>query len=266
MKVTSRSVSALRIHPLVEGAWELPQDHPDFSALVESIRTLGILDPLKVTADGLVVDGRHRLRVAAIIKLEYVPCTEVPEGDAASIALDTLVARRHMATKGQMAYCAFPILREETRVRRRGAAGEFAAGDDTIVAFARRIGVSREEVFRAIRLHGMFAKDSNLRTEWEPRIMDPVDPVGLGAALAGIAGQAASQGVTPQRNSALRKWEVAWKNLTRPASSWDRWTPEERDYAAGAVTSAVTSLPDPLLDVLRDALRTARRARNGGAE
>lgn len=96
--------------------------------------------------------------------------------------------------------------------------------------------------------------------------MDPVSPIGLGAALAGIAGQAASRGVTPARNSALRKWECAWHNLKRPAAAWDGWTAEERDYASATVQAVVTALPDPLLDVLRDALRTARRQRNGGAE
>ena len=262
-------VSHLSVHPAVALAWQMPDDHPRFRSLVESIREQGVLEALKVTEAGEVVDGRHRLRAAGAAGLEMVECQVVPADRVAAIALATLVERRHLVSRGQLAYASYPLFaagHREAQERhaealRRGAIAGADTGSGTVEEFAAQLGISRDLFKQAARLHALFDENRQLAAEWEPKIMAAEDPIGLGAAIAGIRGQEASTDRTPARNTALHNWEVAWRNITRPAASWERWSAEEREYASQALRDQFGKLPDPVLDAVSAALRAARRAR-----
>lgn len=264
-------ISHLSVHPAVTLAWEMPDDHPGFLSLVESIKEQGLLEPLKITAAKQVVDGRHRLRACRAAGFESVECIVVPDDRVGEIAVATLFERRHMVTRGQLAYAAYPLFaaghrelqRRNAELIKRGAQpGESSTG--SVEGYASAVGVSRDLFLQAARLHELFDADPELRAEWEPKIMAPEMPIGLGAAIAGIRGQETSVGRTPQRNSALHNWEVAWRNITRPAGRWNRWTEQEREYATTVLRDEFAKLPDPVLDAVRDALRATRRQRAGG--
>ena len=271
--MTPRPTSSLRVHPSVKEAWELPDDDGRFLGLVSDIRDNGILDPLRITVSGEVVDGRHRLRAAKLLALDTVPVQVISESqDPAGLAISSLTARRHLSTKGQLAYGAYPLFaarhRELRSSHQRGlhAVQQPSPEDlDGVPAIAARIGISVVVLNQAARLHEIFDADAELRAEWEPKIMAEESPIGLGAAIAGIAGQAASTDRSPGRNTALSRWRSAWMHVSAPAAAWSRWTAEDRETAATVVRDVVAKLPDPLLDVLRDSLRAARRSR-GGAE
>lgn len=261
-------ISHLTVHPAVALAWEMPDSHPGFQSLVESIKEQGLLEPLKVTSANQVVDGRHRLRASRAAGFETVECIVVSDDRVGEIAVATLFERRHMVTRGQLAYAAYPLFaaghrelqRRNVDLIRRGAQpGESSTG--SVESYASTVGVSRDLFLQAARLHELFDADPALKTEWEPKIMAPEMPIGLGACIAGIRGQETSVGRTPQRNSALHNWEVAWRNITRPAGRWNRWTEQEREYATGVLREQFAKLPEPVLDAVRDALRATRRQR-----
>lgn len=263
-------LSHLSIHPAVALAWQMPDDHPRFQSLVASIREQGVLEALKVTGDHRVVDGRHRLRAARAAGLEMVECQVVADDRVAAVALATLVERRHLVTRGQLAYASYPLFaagHREAQERnadliRRGVVPGADATAGTVEEFAAQLGIGRELFKQAARLHAMFDESPELQKEWEPKVMAVEEPIGLGAAIAGIRGQEASTDRTPARNTALHNWEVAWRNVTRPAAAWERWSQEEREYASEALRAQFSKLPEPVLDAVSAALRAARRARS----
>lgn len=268
MKPTLHRVADLRVHSALRHVPLMPADSPEFEVLVESVRSTGVLQPLIITGDQ-ILDGRHRARAAAAVDpCSEVWCVEVPEHRAAEIALATLSARRHLISKGQLAYVAFPLYRPAYEAAQERWQSALRSGhldvDDGVSLVAAQMGVSRPEFYRAAKVHQLFAAHPELREVWEPRILDTHDPVGLGAVIAGIAGEAATKGKSrpPTRNTALSRWDCSWTELGKHARAWDRWSSEDRDHATEKVRSTVADLPDPLLDVLRDALRAARRARN----
>lgn len=84
-----KNLAKYRIHP---AAFEIPpQSEPEFAALVADIRKNGIRVPVTVTkgSDPLVVDGRHRVVIAAALGLELPPPTfyegEDPVGEVVSL-------------------------------------------------------------------------------------------------------------------------------------------------------------------------------------
>jgi site-specific DNA-methyltransferase (adenine-specific) len=119
-------VSALREHPL---AASVPLMRPaEWHAFLEDIRERGILDPLRVAADGCtVLDGRHRLRAAVelgLTEVEVAPADCEP-GDESGFMLRAALHRRHL-TDDQRALLAARLAEalgsERRRERARGAA------------------------------------------------------------------------------------------------------------------------------------------------
>lgn len=269
-KIIFRSTKDLSIHPAVAAVWQLGDDHPDFLRIVESVSERGIVEPLKITGTGKIADGRHRWRAAKKLGIKTVPCIKVSEDEVADIALSTLADRRHLVTKGQLAFSAYPLMEKahaEILKRREETMRGHGAGESpiTVEQLAEKLGIGRRLFFYAASLHDLFRKDADTRAEWEPKIMDSEEPIGLGAAVAGIAGQRASRGSKPGRNTALSRWDTAWANIRRPAQHWERWSEEDRSHAQETLHQTITALPDPVLDVVRDALRAARRARTENA-
>jgi ParB-like chromosome segregation protein Spo0J len=97
------------LHPLAD---IIPEASPeDFAALVESIRAVGQLEPIRLW-DGRVIDGRHRMRACEELGIEpvfrVVPPEEVGGGTDAGLLAYVLalnINRRH-ATTSQRAIAA----------------------------------------------------------------------------------------------------------------------------------------------------------------
>jgi N6-adenosine-specific RNA methylase IME4 len=66
----------------------------EFRALVASIAANGLREPITLTPDGLILDGRNRY--AACLAAEVEPRTVVYDGDPLTFVIDENVRRRHL--------------------------------------------------------------------------------------------------------------------------------------------------------------------------
>lgn len=71
--VTLVEVDRLIPHPLNREVYGDPRESPDFTALVNSVRIHGVLEPIIVDADYLVLSGHRRLAAAIDVGLPLVP-------------------------------------------------------------------------------------------------------------------------------------------------------------------------------------------------
>lgn len=98
-------------HPYADKFPMLPA--PELADLAESIRENGLRQPIVVTPDGLILDGRNRYAACRSIGIE--PETAVYDGDdLAEYVIDCNTSRRHMST-GARAMATALVLAEDGR-------------------------------------------------------------------------------------------------------------------------------------------------------
>jgi len=96
----------------------------EYRALVTDIGERGLLCPLEITAEGIVLAGRERLRVACELGLEELPVRAVSPADEIAHMLLAALSRRHL-TPSQKAALAIELAEHERRrekARRRSRA------------------------------------------------------------------------------------------------------------------------------------------------
>ena len=99
------------IHPYADQFPMLPQ--AELEELAQSIRDSGLRQPIVVTVDGLILDGRNRFQACRMAGVE--PETVVYEGaDLAEYVLDANITRRNMTT-GQRAMATALVLEADGR-------------------------------------------------------------------------------------------------------------------------------------------------------
>lgn len=264
--VTYRPVAGLTIHPAIADDPRLAPKDSRYQAMQHAWRESDSIPPIFVTPSGQIVDGRHRFWFAQDEELEEVPCIEVSEEEVPLIVLQGLTGKNH-TTKGQRAYLAAPKLAaafEAGQARRVQILQSRGKTRLPVVPnaedLAEKLGISRDLLNQARRIHDAFGKNKKLRKEWEPKILDAEEPMGLGSVLQGIGGAEATKGKPKLvRNSALRNFSVGWRNLTKPAVHWTKWSQEERETATESVRSAIAKMPPEILEVVASAIRAARK-------
>ena len=267
---STRSLIELTIHPAIAGMPRLAQDDPRYLVMKATWAETGFIPPICVTEAGQIVDGRHRYWFARDMAMSTIPVVEVSSHEVASIVISGICGKNH-TSKGQRAYLAVPYLQDafqEVQARRlallsSGGKQRLTAIQDADV-LSERLGVSRELLNHARRLHAAFEKHPALRAEFEPRILAAEDPIGLGAALAGIAGKQSTENKPrgETRRTALHNWGVAWHNVCAAANrGWLRWTDEEKSEASETLAREITQLPDEALEKTAEAARAELKAR-----
>lgn len=191
-------MTTYELHPLAD---IIPEASPeDFAALVESIRAVGQIEPIRLW-DGRVIDGRHRLRACEQLGIEPVLRVVSPEEagggtDAGLLAyvLALNINRRH-ATTSQRAIAAARAVTTDHGGARRGNGFKSSIDDLSRERAATLFNVGTATLDRA----------RQLINEADARVVDLVarGVLSLNAALeshhqlSALAAEQEAQGVNP---------------------------------------------------------------------
>jgi hypothetical protein len=138
------------VHPAADPWPMMPED--ELVELADSIRAVGLLEPLVLTPDGMLLDGRNRLD--ACVRAGVAPTTIVYDGDQVAFVLARNAHRRHMssgqrATAAWLTACTSPAFHDETPASVRGVAA-VAAVDVGSVGKAKVVADKRPDLLPEI--------------------------------------------------------------------------------------------------------------------
>jgi hypothetical protein len=104
--VTAIATPITGTHPFANKFPRLPE--PELEELAESIRANGLQNPIVITPDGLILDGRNRAAACELAGVE--PHFVIHDGeDAAGFVIAANITRRHLST-GQRAMATAQVL------------------------------------------------------------------------------------------------------------------------------------------------------------
>ena len=115
----------LKVHAAAE-AFPMLSD-AEINALAVSIVAQGLLEPIVLTAEGEVLDGRNRL--LACERVNVTPTFTTFTGNPWAFSRDKNNERRHLTTGQRAASCALSLIGEGKRANGRWARGS-VTGDD----------------------------------------------------------------------------------------------------------------------------------------
>jgi hypothetical protein len=271
--------SALSDHPLLAHIPVWKRDEPEFASLLESIRGRGLDYPVLIDSEQRVVDGRNRRNALSVLG-QPVPCRVVGAGEAASIAIASLVNRRHL-NKGALAYLSAPLFAEalaESKARNLAMlkAGRvsvpYSVGNapKTVEDIAAQVGVSLALMEQALRLRAMFAElGDEVRAKYEPRILgDWIDEdgvmqraVGLGYMVNGLTSLIEeSKGKTKNLGKRSQHDRLFVSFFPKLKTHWAKANEEQRAAIAERTKAEVLKWPADLREEIAAALKSAARA------
>lgn len=271
----------LRVHPKNRQMPRLEAAVAGWQGLVEDVAAHGVLEPILITQSHEVVDGWTRRQAAIAAGRELVPARMIEAEEVNGCLLRALAIRKHL-TKGQVAYDAVFLL-ADTLSERSGARlrnlrkpqcspehDSIVIGEKRVDEFAEELGISHDTLQQARTLHAIFSGDAKvlrdrnltgvdpakLREEWEPRIRSLVDPPGLGAVLAGIAGARATRDLpkTPNADTQLELFGSGLEMLSRVAKAWPRLGTNRRPEIVATLRTTAAGWPTDLRRELAEAL------------
>jgi hypothetical protein len=267
--ITLRCPADLHPHELNRRMPRWQPDSDEWLAFLADVKEHGVQVPLRITAHNEVVDGETRRLAAKQIGIASVPCVVVPPDEEAATVIREIQHRRNL-TKGQRAYLIAPALAYLADARERQVLGlrkGQAPGTPSVFnpdLYARSLGFSRDLLEQAQRLHAEFEHDEELRAEFEPRILDFEEPIGLGACLAGIAGRKATldKPRSYRADERLHLFKEAWGVLGKRFNYWEKLGDEDRREVVPILRQTVASMPVDLRAELKRALTAAEREQN----
>jgi ParB-like chromosome segregation protein Spo0J/protein gp37 len=227
------AIDDLRPHPLNERIYD---DGPD-EALIASIREHGILDPLLITPDGVVLSGHRRLAAARICGLVRVPAVACDEQDEL-VQEELLIQanRQRSKTNEQAAREAEALLAiESERARRRQLAAQANdAGEAVRMKSSELLGTpgkAIDHVAKALHI-GPQKADRQIQVV---RTIDRLAADGKGEEAEALRRtlnrgtvERAYQQARRDGHLGLAPGERAWRYPSFTMPQWSRLTEEER--------------------------------------
>jgi N6-adenosine-specific RNA methylase IME4 len=93
---SAEAVAALREHRAAGVVPEMRE--AEYALFLADVRERGVLEPLTVTTEGIVLDGRHRLRAARELRLERLPVRVIAAvGDEVEFMVRAAASRRQLS-------------------------------------------------------------------------------------------------------------------------------------------------------------------------
>lgn len=240
-------------HEEVKVSWE---------AFVADVHERGVVEPLVVVpidekskeyAKGhrwWIIDGRHRFKAGAECGTAFFPI-RVSTQEPKSYILGALCQRNHFS-KQQRAFFALQLHSElvgsaagkRTDLKPRQSLARFASRDD----LADGIGVSRQTIDIAAKVHSLFQKDPAAKVKYLPLIYGGIPLAGVlkgDAATKSAAGHGADRDPAwvrlPERfTRELRNIQKDWEEMTNA-------TPEQQAEVKAALSSFLKGLPADLV-------------------
>lgn len=239
-------------HPLIENVPALPERCEGYKAILASIQTEGIREPLKCVVKGnnlLVLDGIHRLFIAESLKVPELPYIEVAEDDAITVVCSSLV--RAEWSKSALAYRLWPMF--AACACKNGGNNRKAEGNHfpllSASEIAKKMGVSEKLVDQAKCVHAFFAKNPGLRQEQEGEILTGL----LSLHRAGPFTQKSSE----PPPAPIRAIETSLARLPKSFQTWGEIGEEDRERAKNQLASALHQLPRDVQETAIEALEVA---------
>jgi hypothetical protein len=259
-----------------------------WNGFVDAVQAAGPegIPPIYVTPEGLIMDGERRWKAARQLQWPTIGCVVRPEWEAALVIVESLMGQRSL-TKGAKVYLALPLMPEYTKAAesrrlvclKKGVKILQKANDlplpDSIrsrherTAAARLsdyLGTSEGTVEQAIRIRKFFELTAlaehkfdfqdgvqrTLREHFEPLMLDPEHPMGLGEVLKGIGWFVDENGTPllhapPERNSHLHYFTCAWEGWAKQSAHWADFDAGEREQAMEIVDEAARAVPEEVL-------------------
>lgn len=119
----------LTAHPYADKFPMLPEG--ELAELAESIRSNGLRNPVVLTADGLILDGRNRAAACNIVGIE--PETVTYDGDdLAEYVIDCNTTRRNMSTGARAMSTALVLAADGRRDGGRWRRGSVVGNDESV--------------------------------------------------------------------------------------------------------------------------------------
>lgn len=249
---------AATIFPLMNG--------DELNGLVEDVRAHGLLEPI-VLCDGLVLDGRNRLRACELAEVEPRFETWEPDGmTPTEWVVSHNLHRRHLtiAQRAALALDLLPRLEEEARERMLAGvpstdpSPKTGKGSEGRAAGLVRVGHSTVADAKAIQRRDDTGEVVDAMRAGDLNIAQAKREVGIESGSAGGAGILSNgrneRGLDqPVYYGAGDKWREATLPLTRYLNGWGK-----RGWRFGHVNPKEAGKRVQLIDQLIDQLQQAR--------
>lgn len=287
MHIKHLPTAEITIHPK---AAHLPQPNPDsptFRALVAMMTDTGVAPRVVAVSGFRALDGFDVLAAAREIGFTTLACREIQADFVPTAIIEDLIGREHW-TKSQIAYLAYPVFSEIMDASKRRRVANLKKGLEapksaqtlenprlctsplleakTGEQLADALGISRKFLYYAAQLHKAFEADEELRTKFEPLILEQDEnghSAGLGAIIAGIAGFEATKGRPVVPAPQLTLWQERVEKMLSPArfQGWEKLPEELRQKVALRFRDEFLKVvPDEIRDAVLAAAKTRRAA------
>lgn len=153
-----RAISDLKSHPLND---EIYGDEPD-NDLIDSVMALGVLEPLLITKNNVIVSGHQRCSAAMLANLETVPVKIIPFEDQLDLDEMLIHANCQRNKTNEMRAREFQHLKriesERARERMRQGGGDKKSGKENLPDPISNTGQARDIAASRVGMSGRTAE------------------------------------------------------------------------------------------------------------
>ncbi len=250
-----------------------------WDAFCANVDQHGVIDPVSYVQGPKgpeIIKGRHRWRASQKMGVQFIPAIKEPEDRAREIILGEAGHRLNHVSKEASAYMAvlfYPHLAAVTRGGDRSKPQQTAeiavcppeAKLLTRAEAADMVGCSLRLIEEACATYKDLAEKPAMRKKMEPLIV--TGQIGLGAARAGAAGGASTEG-KPRKPSNFASVSRTLRSLGSQVRNFEDWDAEDRKAAVETLTAMVDQWPLEWVEAIKAAIAAAEdgMAGKGGAE
>ncbi len=278
MKIEMRDPGerSMRLHAVRKQITLDADDKEQWNSFVDGMSGAGAngIPPIFITVDGRIMDGERRWRGAKQLGWQQIACVVRPEEDAAALIIESLIGQRSLLV-GAKVYIAMGMLNEFAQSLEGRRLLNLKNGVKTLEKpisstqltklvgrpnqcgslrdLADKFGCSAELVRQASDLRAKLDANAELKMYWEPKIFCAHNPVGIGAALAGIGGGNTDQSDRAEK-MAYSQMSLALERIGENASVWD--DPKKRDDVVNEWRKAAAKIPPKIRKAIIEVLES----------